>query len=128
MSYTCDQCPESFDSNYKLCSHKVETHVPVVGIINSNVESGNDNGVKRLLSSDEDKETGPPLKKPKLENRGVKRRKPMSFSQTSKHKKSRKHIEKRDGAIVNQRIKRKASSDIENDKTPKIQRNRKAKC
>ena len=86
MPYPCDKCNKTFDSNYKLYSHKAETHVPAVAIINPTADPDNERGVKRLLSSDVDDDVGqPPEKAPKIHDRGVKRKRPTSFTVSNKN-------------------------------------------
>ena len=109
MTYPCDKCNQTFDSNYKLYSHKAETHVPAVAIINPTVDSDNERGVKRLLSSDVDDDVGqPPEKVPRIHDRGVKRKRPASFVDTHKSNDDR---ESKVRKVVMQGVKRLRGSD-----------------
>ncbi len=36
MSYNCEQCSATFESNFGLYNHKVKDHPPIVGIVTKN--------------------------------------------------------------------------------------------
>ena len=83
MSFPCDQCAETFDSNFRLYSHRAETHLPIVGLVNN--EDVKKRGIKRLPSSVQTDEQ-PPSKSRRIGNHGVKRKKPPTFSHGNKSK------------------------------------------
>ena len=134
MSYPCDQCDQLFDSNFRLYSHKAETHLPTVGIINKNDDENR--GSKRPPSSDEPGEQ-PPCKTPRIEKHGVKRKKPSTFNHSSNSKrrtyqvdvsKSRgnRSIDENDQVrkIIKKGVKRLRGSDDENQHIAPRQKSR----
>ena len=134
MSYPCDQCDQLFDSNFRLYSHKADTHLPTVGIINKNDDENR--GSKRPPSSDEPGEQ-PPCKTPRIEKHGVKRKKPSTFNHSSNSKrrtyqvdvsKSRgnRSIDENDQVrkIIKKGVKRLRGSDDENQHIAPRQKSR----